>query len=128
MGPEDLSVVVTGRTEWDVPLVQYLIGLAKQGMVLPGDRARVLVEGTDADLLACGQALRLLQYNVQGRLSGGEPLSDEDVCTMLNLFNPCHAGLAAEMAYLATVWRRLVADPTAALDTPGLGPRPGTEP
>jgi hypothetical protein len=113
MASEDLSVVVTGRTAWDVPLVQYLLGLAAQETVLPGDRARLLVEVTDVDLLACGQALMLLQANIPGQVAGAVPLTVDDLVTLLQLSWSGNADLPQELKRLAAMWRDLVAQAAA---------------
>lgn len=51
-------VPVQGRRMWDATLVAWLLALADQGMVTAADRTALLVEGSDADMLAVGQLLR----------------------------------------------------------------------
>jgi hypothetical protein len=113
MAHDDLYVTVTGRTAWDATLVQYLLGLAEQGTVRPADRARLLVEATDADLLACGQALALLQANIPGQVAGAQPLTVDDLVTLLHLWWPGGTALPQELKGLAAMWRDLTAQAAA---------------
>ena len=58
------SFMVEGRRMWDEDLILSLKALACQGTVLPTNRQQLLIEASDADLLAAGAYLRYFHEHV----------------------------------------------------------------